>query len=202
MAVRLEEAELHNAQPGAAGAGFDNEGSAALFAAAFKEDMGLDLQTTDPEQAAEHLNSRAIRNVLLAGLDDWLFFANANDEQAIAKILRTADPAANSFRNRLKSAVLAKDRAALTHMATGEEAHHLSPVDVTAPGPVLGKVGAETEALNLLREGQSRYSNDLWINFDLAQHLERRDRRPTMRRSASTQLPRPYTRRARAFMRC
>jgi eukaryotic-like serine/threonine-protein kinase len=56
-------------------------------------------------------------------------------------------------------------------MAAGQEAHNLSAVDVAALGRALGAVGAGAEALKLLREGQSRYPNVLWINFDMAHYL-------------------------------
>ena len=174
MIVRLEEAMLRNAEPGDNGGGFDNAGSAALFAAAFKDDMGLDLQTFNPEQVAAHISGRAIGQELLDGLDDWLFVECAEDKRVyIQRILQAADPEATSFRNRLNAAVLAKDRRTLTAMATGDAERDLSPINLQALGRALDAVGAETEALRLLRAGQSRDPTVLWINFDLAQHLQR-----------------------------
>ncbi len=173
MIVRLEEARLRNAEPGDAGV-FDNAGSAALFAAAFKDEMGLDLQRFNPEEAAARIIGRAIRKELLEGLDDWLFVEHAEDNRVlILRILRAADPDATSFRNRLNAAVLANDRETLTAMATGDQERDLSPSNLLALGRAFDALGAETEALKLLRAGQSRFPTALWINFDLAQHLQK-----------------------------
>ncbi len=174
MIVRLEEARLRIADPDANASGFDIAGSAVLFAAAFKDYMGLDLQRFDQQESAADIIGRDIGKELLAGLDDWLFVERAEDRHMLIRsILRAADPDASSFRNRLNAAVQANDRKTLTAMATGDQERELSPGNLLRLARALNALGAETEALKLLRAGQSRYPALLWINFDLAQHLQR-----------------------------
>ena len=139
MIVRLEEARLRNAEPGDNGRGFDAAGSAALFAAAFKDDMGLDLQTVQPggSRSPHHRPSHWERTPGRAGRLAVCGATRKTNGSLIQSILRAADPDATSFRNRLNAAVLAKDRKTLTAMATGDEGRDLSPINLLALGRAL-----------------------------------------------------------------
>ncbi len=145
MVARLDEAQLQIAEPAVNGGNYDHEGSAALYAKAFRDDLGLDLRTVVPEDAAARINGRAIRDELLGGLDDWLFVLHeAADKNAVVAILRAADPGAASIRNRVRVAVQVGDREALTRMAEGDEVRNLSARDLEALGRALGAVARRT----------------------------------------------------------
>ena len=67
-------------------------GAAAMYAAAFRED-GLDLATLDPQEAAARINSRAIREELLAVLADWSNHApNQEDAERLRRVLQGGGP--------------------------------------------------------------------------------------------------------------
>ena len=106
MIARLEEARFRAA--GGKENGFDKAG-AALYAEAFRED-GLELTSLEPEQAADRINGRAIREELLAALADWSNTTpNKDDARRLRRVLQAAHPDPASFRNRWSAALAQRD---------------------------------------------------------------------------------------------
>ena len=114
MIAQLEQARIQRAA--AVKDGVDNAGAAALYATAFEQDMGL--AALEPDQAAERINQRVIRDELLAALAEWAdITANINDKQRLRNLLQAADPDPNSFRNRINAFTAQKDWEGLRRLA-------------------------------------------------------------------------------------
>jgi len=119
MIARLEQARIQRAD--AVKDGVDNAGAAALYATVFEQDMGL--AALEPEQAADRINRRVIRDELLAALAEWAdITANKNDKQRLRKLLQAADPDPASFRNRINAFTVQKDWEGLQRLAFSPEA--------------------------------------------------------------------------------
>jgi tetratricopeptide (TPR) repeat protein len=93
----------------------DPEMLANRLAAAFAR-LGITPETP-PEDAARRINESAIRDRLFGGLDLWLVWSPS---PAVLAILRKADP--DPFRDAVRTAIQANDRARLTELLARPEA--------------------------------------------------------------------------------
>ena len=84
--------------------------------AALLRDYGVD--PAAPAAAAERVLGSRLREVLLAALDDWRRVTpDAAERQQLELVLQTAEPAADTFRQRWLAAVRRGDGAALAQLA-------------------------------------------------------------------------------------
>ena len=166
MMARLEEARLQSAVAGKDGV-FDMAGAAGLYAAAFENDMRLSALGVD--QAAERINQRAIREGLLAGLDDWAAVApNKEDKNRLREIIRAADPDPGSYRNRSQAMLDRKDWDGLRLLAFGSGATTPPGASLEWLGRKLKNADAASEAVKFLKEATDRRPGDFWVVFELA----------------------------------
>ncbi len=165
MMARLDEAQIQQAEAGKEG--FDNTGSAALYATAFEEDMSL--SALAPKDAAEQINRRVIREELLAALTDWLnITASKNEKQRLNDLLQETDSDPNSFRNRMNALTAKRDWAGLARLASSPEALN----QPTVRQATLGRLLKPPEAVKFLRTANERRPGDFWITFQLAYSFE------------------------------
>jgi tetratricopeptide (TPR) repeat protein/serine/threonine protein kinase len=138
-----------------------------VFAAA-----GFDVTGGDPEQVAARIRASAIREHLVAALDDWSLVARSRDNREEARkllgrllhVIRLADP--DPWRNRLRDVKLWSDGPALTRMSAQAPLNQLSPQIIVLMGRLLSEHGLDS--VNWLRRGQLLHPSDFWINFSLA----------------------------------
>jgi serine/threonine protein kinase/tetratricopeptide (TPR) repeat protein len=167
-AARLERANVRDS-------GFDGTRSAAQYAQAFKK-YGIDMGILKPEEAAALVQASAIREHLVAGLDDWadgLTWQVKKTPQQARQLLAVARQVdADPWRNRLREWVLlsrSRDRKEL------EQLLRSAPVE-ELPAATLGLLGhwvawkdkTLQPEIEFLRRAQRRFPADFWINHDLA----------------------------------
>jgi tetratricopeptide (TPR) repeat protein/serine/threonine protein kinase len=157
-AARLKAAELR-------GNKFDMASAAREYAAAFRE-AGIGEETDAAAAVADRIRSSAVREQLVAAVDDWAIRV-AKEESALRAwllaVARAADP--DPWRNRFRDALESKDRTALERLAGEAKVSDLSPQIINALWVLLP--GRDAEAMPLLTAAQRRYPSDFWLNFNL-----------------------------------
>jgi serine/threonine protein kinase/Flp pilus assembly protein TadD len=158
------------------GVQFDVAGAEARYAELFAG-YGIDVLALDPAEAALRIRDSAIREALLAGLDDWMH-PNKNDSPMPAKPGQGADRARlqqvadaaddNAWRRAFRKAALARDKDKLKALAGQPEALAQPPAVLAWLGWVLLDRGLNSEAGALLRQAQQRHPADFWINYNAA----------------------------------
>ncbi len=173
MLARLEEARQRRAAGGKDG--YDYEGSNRLYRDAFAE-YGLDLWNGSPEEAAQRLAARAIRDPLLAALDDWASNLSAHgdaSESRLRDIAGLADD--NEWRRELRAAFRSRDWEAVRCLAGDVRVSDLPPSGLVFLADILQPAGLHARALEVLQAGQRRYPTDFWLNFRLAKAYQAED---------------------------
>jgi serine/threonine protein kinase/Tfp pilus assembly protein PilF len=134
-------------------------------------DYGLDVTALDADAAAARIQGSAIKDQLLAALDDWLWCSPAKKraDRRLA-VLRRADP--DPWRGRFRDAFVRGDKHALEELARDPKAAAQPPATVVSLGMLLGGLGEHSLAVELLRSAQQRHPDDFWINFELAWELQ------------------------------
>jgi tetratricopeptide (TPR) repeat protein len=150
---------------------FDSAGADAAYAGAFRA-YGIDV--TSPK-AADALRASGIRAALGAALDDWARARRSAGKgktptwRQLLALARKADP--DPWRNRLRDALEKPDRTALRKLAADPAALAQAATTVVLADALAG-VGAEAEAVALLRQAQRRHPADFWINQNLGRALQ------------------------------
>jgi tetratricopeptide (TPR) repeat protein len=147
----------------------DNRSTDQDYAAALRE-SGLGQEGEDVEAVAARIRASAIKEQLVAALDDWASATKERSRRAwLLAVARRADP--DEWRDNLRGPAVWEDQAALQRMAeellAGAEAKlaELSPQLLSALGMALKADPAG--AIPLLTAAQRRYPNDYWLNMGL-----------------------------------
>jgi serine/threonine-protein kinase len=134
---------------------------------------GLGRPGDDWETVAARVRDSAVRDEIVAALDDW---ASSTEDPArrawLLAVARGADP--DPSRDRLRQPELWQDGPKLTRLVQELQVDKLSPQLLTALGRVLSKTGGE--AVPLLSAAQARYPQDFWINYELGWALRQSQR--------------------------
>jgi tetratricopeptide (TPR) repeat protein len=126
--------------------------------------VGLGEVGDDPEAVAARVRAAAVREQLVAALDDWAWVSqDAGRGQWVLGVARRVDP--DPWRDRFRDPALWEDRAALERLAWEAQVEALSPQLLTTLGRILKQRGVD--AVPLLAAAQARYPNDFWLNFGL-----------------------------------
>jgi serine/threonine-protein kinase len=144
-----------------------------------------------PPIPVEAVEGARIRNrpadvalALAAALDDWAAVRrdkrkDADGARRLGAAARLADP--DPWRRDLRAALdhPAKEArlAALRALARGARFEVLGPISLDLLGRALGASGDSERARAVLRAAQHYHPDDVWINYDLAQELEKMGRR-------------------------
>ena len=168
MIAGLETARYQEAEAGHEG-GFDYAGAVALYASAFRQD-DKDWDSPEPDKAAARINRRAIREDLLAGLDEWAVITpNPEESTRLRGIVQAADPDPGSLQNRFRALLHRKDWDGLRRLAFGPESKDVPTARLVHVGRELLRTGAVSEAVKFFKEANERRPGDFWIAFELAQ---------------------------------
>jgi eukaryotic-like serine/threonine-protein kinase len=162
--IRLGQADVKNGWWNLAGAD-------PAYADAFRE-YGVDAAVLDGADAAQRVRGSAIREQLIAALDDWSFVipsAEIGRRERILVIASLADP--DAWRNQFRDGAIQQDRAALEELASRKEVEELPPSTIVLLGRKLQTAGAGAKAIEVLAAGQHRFPTDFWLNIELARML-------------------------------
>jgi tetratricopeptide (TPR) repeat protein len=162
----------------------DGNATDAAYADAFKE-RGIDLAVLLPAAAGATIKARppATPQALAVALDDWAAVRWRRGDrlgaQRLSEAARVADP--DTWRRDLRASLYQTDRSArltaLQAAARSARFDALGAVSLDLLGSALDSSGDPATAETVLRAAQRRHPGDVWINYDLAQVCEKRNRR-------------------------
>jgi serine/threonine-protein kinase len=140
------------------------------YAGAFRE-YGIDVPRLAVADAAARLRARPIRQRLAAALDHWasLLDHQSKDRRHLLAVARAADP--DPWRNRLRTAFVNRDVAALRRMADSQAVAAQPSLTLELLGQSLSRTGEVSAAARLLQKAQHLHPSEFWINHDLAYYL-------------------------------
>ncbi len=145
------------------GGKLDWDGLEADYAAALAE-CGLAREGEAPEAVAARVQASAVREEVVAALDDWAgLTADQGRQTWLLAVARAADPGPDG--DRWRQPGLWRDKAALLRLAEGESAAGLSPQLATALARALRRRGGDR--VPLLRAAQAGHPDDFWLHFEL-----------------------------------
>ena len=72
------------------------------------------------------------------------------------------------WRNRVRKALVEKDKMALGQLADSTEVGHQSPSSVALVARVLNAIGKPDRAFEILKETLREYPDDFWLHFEAA----------------------------------
>jgi tetratricopeptide (TPR) repeat protein/predicted Ser/Thr protein kinase len=160
--VRLRQAEVTEWRS-------DTPGSSPRYAEAFRR-YGLDVEALPAAEAARRVRGSAIREELLAALDQWAWSHEKGPRrEKLWDVAGGADD--NPWRRALRGAARRADRARLKELAADARALEQPPVVLALLGEALQGVGLPGEAVVFLRQAQQRHPEDFWINHNLGRVL-------------------------------
>ena len=152
-----------------AGGHFDSDSAARDYAAAFRE-AGIGAETEPAEVVADRIQSRAVREQLVAAVDDWAMSVGKEDPSRRAWLLAVARAAdSDPWRSRFRDPQMWKDRTALERLAGDAKVSELSPQIIVVLGRLLRV--RDADVMSLLTAAQRRYPSDFWLNYDLGAAL-------------------------------
>ncbi len=182
--IRLRQTEIDEREM------FDSPGADRRYSEAFRQ-YGLDVEALPVAEAVERVRQSAIREELIAALDNWIWsrrerdftpgedwWARARwDEDTVQTVLRAVADGAdeNAWRRAFRAAYAAKDPARLKELVKDAQLLEQRPSVQMLFGVVLMEAKLVEEALAVLRQAQQRYPADLWINHWLAFNLSNRN---------------------------
>jgi tetratricopeptide (TPR) repeat protein len=145
----------------------DFAGGERKYAVAFAgSDLGREGE--DPGEVGARVRASAVREEVVAALDDWASIAGDGPRREwLLAVGRAADP--DPERDRLRQPALWRDKEALARLAGEARAAELSPQLAAALGRAL--LAKKGDAVPLLRAAQALHPNDLWLNFALGNAL-------------------------------
>jgi serine/threonine protein kinase/Flp pilus assembly protein TadD len=124
------------------------------------EDAGAVIrQTTIPVELAAALDLLAVHTRMGQGDND-------HKSRYLIRVARVADP--DEGRDRLRRALLHRDKQALLELARSDSVFNLSPYSLSALAWALCDAGDNESALKVLQGAQSTYPDDYGINHELA----------------------------------
>jgi tetratricopeptide (TPR) repeat protein len=137
-------------------------GSAAEHYAAAFQTAGLKV-AADKEGTAARIRRSAIREQLVAALEDWAHAtASTQERDRLLRLAQLADPG-SPWRDRLRTPALWRDRSALRRLACEAPVADLPPQAVHLLGQLLMEANQDPEPL--LREAVQRHPDNFWFNY-------------------------------------
>jgi serine/threonine protein kinase/tetratricopeptide (TPR) repeat protein len=152
-----------------AGTGKDNKNFDVMAADRDYQDTfrsySLDPEGPDPDETARGIRDSAIKDILVAALDDWVLYRRENSLpgwEGLLAVARQAD--SDPLRDLLRDAYQRGDRTALEDLAHAKEVAALPPATVLLLGSSLEQVGNNNLALAVLRKSLVRHPGDFWLH--------------------------------------
>jgi serine/threonine-protein kinase len=162
LVAELDEIRLAQSERGPKA--LTDEAADARYAKAFQL-YGIEVETGSSAEAMTKLAGSAVRDLLLAGLHDWLRIKPAMARGRLQVLLDCAD--SDVWRQAFRAAVMTKDIGQLKRLATQKEAFSQLPAVQSWLAKELRSAGVVKEAKALLRQGQQQHPSDFWLNYQL-----------------------------------
>jgi serine/threonine protein kinase/Flp pilus assembly protein TadD len=169
MAADLEEIRLN--QSDVKNERFDDGRADVEYAAAFRG-FGIDVDASEPAEAAERIRAGTISDELVAALDDWAGIRERRGwrgEGHLRAVARAVDP--DPWRNRLREALERRPLKVLEELAASAEVGRQYPSSVILLARSLWNAGATERAMAIIHQAQVLRPEDLWINCELGHYL-------------------------------
>jgi Flp pilus assembly protein TadD len=164
LAVRLEEVRIQKVTPNQKG-DWDSAGAEQAYRDTFRA-WGLDVQGLEADEMARRVMGSAIREQLIAALDDWVSLKSALKVEGRERLLVIAQQAdENELRRRIRAAREQKDRAELESLARRARTEDLPAPTLLLLGMALWETGSQVDSERVLEQGQHRYPGDLSLNL-------------------------------------
>ncbi|MCA9062159.1 MAG: tetratricopeptide repeat protein [Planctomycetaceae bacterium] len=144
----------------------------------FRE-AGIDLQQLSITEAAALIQKSAIRETLIAAVDNWAR-ARARKSSADeatstithAKLLAIAAAADDSeWRKTVRTALDAGDTEQLKQLANSDESRSRSPELIAWLGAALREGKETATSIEVLKQSLKKHPDDFWLNYELAKSL-------------------------------
>jgi tetratricopeptide (TPR) repeat protein/tRNA A-37 threonylcarbamoyl transferase component Bud32 len=162
-AIRLKRATLVEGR-------FDFAGEDRAYAAVFRE-AGLGAVGQDPGEVAARVRASAVREELVAALDDWAYRLERGGRlRWVLAVARGADP--DHWRDRVRHPRAWNNQRRLARLGRGAQARKGPARFGGVVGMRLQWLGGDGEAL--LRAAQERRPGDFWINNELGNALSKK----------------------------
>jgi tetratricopeptide (TPR) repeat protein len=168
LVASLDKLRIARASTNTAAGLFDDKATERGYDEVFAR-IGLKWADTDPDTAAAIVSRSAVRQAILAGLDDWAVMATGEKRARILDVARKVDP--NPWRDWLRNPVVWDDNKALAKLFREVPVDELTPGLIAAVAGHGAYGGARAEAERLLRAAQTTRPDDFWLNYHLANLL-------------------------------
>jgi tetratricopeptide (TPR) repeat protein/serine/threonine protein kinase len=146
---------------------------APAYAKAFPK-FGLNVLEGEVEEWPKRIAASAIKEQLVAALDDWAlaagFAQNGPTQKRLFAIARRADP--EPWRDQLRDLAVWKDQKALQRLADRLKDKQQPPTLVAILGQLLEQWKAD--GLSLLYQAHQQQPGDFWLNILMGYALQRR----------------------------
>src|SRR5262249_34663968 len=152
------------------GKDFDKVQADAAYRDAFHA-YGLDVEAEVSEETVERIQHSAIRDQLLAALDNWAkikrigrapVYESTPGWERLLEVAQRVD--ADPWRQRLRQVIVKGDRKTLVELAASPDAAALPPATLALLASALEKEHEVTLSVSLLRRAQKQRPADFWIN--------------------------------------
>jgi serine/threonine-protein kinase len=141
--------------------------AAPKYARAFRA-HGLNVLGGDLEELVAQIQGSAIREQLVAALDDWASVEPKRVKvRRLLEVARRADP--GRLKDQLRDVKVWRDRQRLLRLARAAKGAQLSPALVETLAALLAQV--KESPLEFLRRAREQHPGDFWLNFMLANEL-------------------------------
>jgi serine/threonine-protein kinase len=167
LVTRLDAIRLQRVTRG--GLAFYKVQADQYYAEAFRE-AGLGNVHDPPQAVAALLSNSAVREALVAALDDWAVCAADNDRRGwLLEVARQVDPDPEGWRERLREPTIWDDTEVLTDLARTMPVAGQSVSLLLALGERLRV--ADNDATPFLKRVQQEHPADFWANLILGNAL-------------------------------
>jgi serine/threonine-protein kinase len=162
--IRARQVDLKNGE-------FDFAAADRAYAEAFRA-SDLDIETLEPAVAAERIGQAALKDQLVAALDDWADIKWRLDRKGWEQLLTTAQLAdRDETRKQFREAWLRDDQQTLIRLVAQADVSSLQPPALVFVADALWRAEEPSLALKWLGEAQRKHPDDFWINYQLAYYL-------------------------------
>ena len=168
MVMELDEIRMRQSGAYTQEGKFDLTGADRPYAELFAK-YGIDVGRLGSANVAEQVRASAVRETLLAGMNNWMRLAPTAQRAGLQAVADAADD--NAWRTASRAALLAGDLKKIQDLAWETEALTQSPSNHVWMSESLNDAGLFEEAVACLQRAQQRYPEDFWINFNLGCRL-------------------------------